>query len=556
MTELTRQELQAFMRCDAASFLHRAFRHLHPTERFLSNWQLDVILAKLEQCRKGGCPRLIICQPPRTLKSIVASDVFPAWILGHDSTRRIMCVSYAQELADKHARDCRSIVSSDWYQKLFPTMRLSEHRQAVAEFTTTMNGSRIATSVGGVVTGLGADFIIIDDPLKPDEALSETRRKAANEWIRHTLRSRLNNQETGVIIIVMQRLHEDDVVGNVLRESGERWEVLNFPAVAEQPQTFAWETVIGRLQHHRAVGDVLHPERMSLEQLEVLRRSLGEYYYAAQYQQNPAPLGGGMVKEAWFKRYRPNDLPEKWDRVLQSWDCANKPTQLADYSVCTTWGLKDNRKYLLHVWRKRVDYPSLKRAVEEQYDLYRPNVVLIEDRASGTQLIQELREAGMSAVTGYKSNVDKVMRLDAQTGEIENGLVYLPEEAHWLAEYLHELKTFPKGRYDDQVDSTSQALEWLKKRMPGWGVYELYRMQATEVANTSPPAPDFGFGFPTGLPPRSAALVRLRVLDGTSHVYTITGRCILVPPGRIIEVTEEEAKWLPAQGFMDVQKAE
>ena len=274
MTVLTRQELQAFMRCDLPALTHRAFRHLHPTEPFQPNWHIDLILAKLEECRTGKCKRLIICQPPRSLKSICASVVFPAWVLGHDPTRRIMCVSYAQELADKHARDCRSVVSSGWYQKLFPRMRLSEHRQAVAEFTATVNGSRIATSVGGVVTGLGADFIIIDDPLKPDDALSEIRRKAANEWIKHTLYSRLNNKKTGVIVIVMQRLHEDDLVGHVLRETGERWEVLSLPAVAAEPQTFAWETLLGRHLHLRAVGDVLHPELEPFEQLEIRRRSL------------------------------------------------------------------------------------------------------------------------------------------------------------------------------------------------------------------------------------------------------------------------------------------
>ena len=463
-----------------------------------------------------------------------------------------MCVSYAQDLADKHARDCLSVVSSDWCQKLFPMMRLSEQRRAISEFTATLNGSRIATSVGGVVTGLGADTIVIDDPLKPEEALSETRRKAANEWVGHTLRSRLNNQRSGVIILVMQRLHEDDLVGYVQQQSGEQWEVLSFPAVAEEQQTYSWKTPLGRFQHSRAVGDVLHPERKSFEQLEVLRRALGEYHYSAQFQQNPAPLGGGLVKEEWFRRYRPSDLPEKWDRVLQSWDCANKPTQMADYSVCTTWGLKNNRKYLMHVWRKQVDYPGLKRAVQEQCNLYQPNVILIEDRASGTQLIQELREAGVSAVTSYKSNLDKIMRLSAQTGEIENGLVYLPEEAHWLAEYLHELKTFPKARYDDQVNSTSQALEWLKQRMPGWGIFEYYRRQAAEVAKTSLPAPDFGFCFSTTS--QTAASVKLKAPAGLSHVYTITGRRVMVPRNRIIELTEEDARGLRAHGFVEVSE--
>jgi predicted phage terminase large subunit-like protein len=270
----------------------------------------------------------------------------------------------------------------------------------------------------------------------------------------------------------------------VQRHTQEKWDLLSFPAVAEEPQTFTWATLLGEFKHHRAIGDVLHPKREPLEQHQIQRASLGEYHYASQYQQNPAPLGGGMVKEEWFKRYRPNELPGKFDLILQSWDTANKASELSDHSVCTTWGQKDKRNYLLNVWRKQVDYPSLKRAVQQQRDLYPPSVILIEDRGSGTQLIQELRATGVSAVTPYKSSLDKVMRFAAQTGVVESGLVYLPEQAHWLAEYLHELKTFPKARYDDQVDSTSQALEWLslKNRHPAWAFMEAQKILAAQAA--------------------------------------------------------------------------
>jgi predicted phage terminase large subunit-like protein len=170
-----------------------------------------------------------------------------------------------------------------------------------------------------------------------------------------------------------------------------------------------------------------------------------------------------LVKEAWFRRYDSGELPARFDQVVQSWDTANKPTELSDYSVCTTWGIKDKRFYLLHVLRKRMGYPDLKRAVREQWQTHGATVVLIEDKASGTQLIQELIHEGVHAVTRYKPDCDKLMRLHAQTGAIENGFVYLPREAHWLAQYLHELTTFPNSKYDDQVDSTSQALAWTKQ---------------------------------------------------------------------------------------------
>ena len=197
------------------------------------------------------------------------------------------------------------------------------------------------------------------------------------------------------------------------------------------------------------------------KRLAEIRATVGEYNFAGQYQQTPAPAGGGMIKEAWFRRYRRGECLEKFDQLIQSWDTANKPSELADYSVCTTWGLKGPNFYLLNVLRKKLSFPDLKRAVVEQDRLFHPEVILIEDKASGTQLIQDLIEAGVSHVTRYKPDGDKTMRLHAQTATIENGFVHLPEEAHWLVDYVSELTMFPAGRYDDQVelDGSSPRVE-------------------------------------------------------------------------------------------------
>ena len=230
----------------------------------------------------------------------MASIAFPAWCLGHDPSAQILCVSYAQDLADKLARDCRSIMMSPWYRRIFPT-RLAPHRQAVQEFLTTRQGYRLATSNGGVLTGRGADIILIDDPLKPEEALSDTQRQAANEWFSHTLYSRLNDKRNGAIVIIMQRLHEDDLVGHVLAQ--EPWEVVRFPAIAEEDEVHEIETILGPRTFMRRRGEALHPEREPLDTLDRIRRTIGEYNFAGQYQQSPAPLGGGLVKEEWFKRY-------------------------------------------------------------------------------------------------------------------------------------------------------------------------------------------------------------------------------------------------------------
>src|SRR5246127_1668564 len=203
------------------------------------SWHIEIIAAKLTGLRDGKIGRLIINLPPRHLKSLLASVAFPAWCLGHDPSAQLLCVSYAQDLADKLSRDCRRIVASDWYRRIFPT-RLSPQRAAMPEFDTTAQGCRLATSVGGVLTGRGADLIVIDDPLKPEEALSQVQRQAANEWFDHTLYSRLNNTRSGAIILIMHRLHGDDLAGHVLAQ--EDWEVVSFPAIAEEDQVWALDT--------------------------------------------------------------------------------------------------------------------------------------------------------------------------------------------------------------------------------------------------------------------------------------------------------------------------
>ena len=484
-------EYRALLRRELYAFTERCFCELNPTSPFLPNYHIEVVTSALEDCRRGNVTRLIINQPPRSLKSHCASVAFPAFLLGHDPTAKIICASYGQDLANKHASDCRTIMASAWYQALFSHTRLSSERQAVQEFITTQQGFRLSTSVGGVLTGRGADFIIIDDPLKPEEALSDNQRRAVNNWFDHTLYSRLNDKRTGRIILIMQRLHEDDLVGHVLGQ--ESWEVIQFPAIAEKDETLVIQTPYGPRRFERRTGEALHPEREPLATLNNLREVLGEYNFAGQYQQAPAPLGGGLVKADWFRSYAATDLPAQFEMTFQSWDTANKPTELSDYSVCTTWGVKEKHVYLRHVFRKRLGYPELKRAVREQAATYSPRTILVEDKASGTQLIQELVNEGMSTITKYAPTMDKTTRMNTVTSTIENGFVHLPEKAPWLCEYLHELTSFPNGKYDDQADSTSQALDWFKQlgmRRPSW-FEEQWKREAEkiEIEKDSVPGP-------------------------------------------------------------------
>lgn len=463
---LATDEYRLLLKNDLVSFVERSFYELNPQTTLLMADYIELLAAKLEDCRRGKTRRLIINLPPRYLKSHCASVAFVAWILGHDPASQIICASYGQDLSDKLARDCRSVMSAAWYKALFPA-RLMPDKKSVNDFMTTDMGFRMSTSVGGVLTGRGANIIVIDDPMKPDEALSETQRKRVNDWYDNTLVSRLNDKNTGCIIIIMQRLHQDDLVGHVLEQ--EAWEVVNFPAIAEEDYSCLIESPLGKKRYKRKAGSALHPERESLAMLAEIRQRMGEYNFLSQYQQTPIPVGGAMVKTSWLKYYDPDEKPAAFDFIMQSWDTASKVSELSDYSVCVTIGKKGNHHYILNVFRRRMEYPELKRAVLEQAKLYKPSRILIEDKSSGIQLIQELKREGLHSIKAYDPLAkDKIMRLHAQTPTIENGCLLLPKEAHWLADYVQELVSFPGAKYDDQVDATTQALEWIPQRKVGF----------------------------------------------------------------------------------------
>ena len=450
---LSLQEYDAITRLDFWVFVQRAFAEL-TGELFLDNFHIQLLCAEVDRIRTQVNTRLAIALPPRSLKSIIISVALPAWLLGHDPSTEIVCASYGQELAEKLSADCRRIMLTPWYRRLFPATRLV--RQTMQHLETTKGGKRYATSVGGSLTGIGARIIIVDDPMKPDEALSDAERNRANEWARHTLFTRTNAKADDRIIIVMQRLHEDDMIGHVLECAP--FELIAFAAIAQEDEVHHIKTPFGTWVHSRLEGEALHPERESLEVLAKQLRLLGTAFFTAQYLQTPTPLGGGLVKLDWFNRYDPARIPA-FARIVQSWDCASTAKELSNYSVCTTWGITSTKDiYLLHVYRAKLKYHELKLKVRELAQEHRAGVVLIEEAASGIQLCQELVDQGFARIQAIKPRGDKIMRMAAQTPVIEAGRVFIPHDAAWLAAYLHELGMFPKGRYDDQVDSTSQAL--------------------------------------------------------------------------------------------------
>jgi predicted phage terminase large subunit-like protein len=457
--------VNAACRTDFVSFVRKVFHVLHPGASFVMNWHICAIAYVLEQVRLGKIKRLIINVPPRSLKSMMCSVAFPAYVLGHDPTKRLIGASYSADLAIKFANDFRTAVNSAEYPAIFPGMRISAMKNTQSEVVTTLNGFRLAISVDGTLTGRGGDIIIIDDPISTLAALSQKSRQHVVDWYFNTLVSRLDDPQNGAIVLVMQRLHEDDLAGVLLRGSDE-WTVLSLPAIAEQDERIP----IGNGQvHFRRAGDVLHPQRQSREPLERLRAKQPEVF-AAQYQQRPVASGGAMIKRDSVRRY--DQLPTS-GRIIQSWDIANKQGEENDYSVCTTWLIHENRYYLVDLLRGRFDFPALRRKLSEQAKLHKASQVLIEDAGFGTALIQELKTGDVSVIA-VKPEYDKKIRMGIQSGKFENGQVFFPKDAPWLRDLEDELFAFPNVRHDDQVDSISQALGhkiasfWTKESLDGY----------------------------------------------------------------------------------------
>lgn len=418
--------------------------------RWQRNWHHEIICRKLQDAFDGKCRRLIINIPPRYSKTEIAVVNFIAWALGKAPDSEFIHVSYGARLAAGNSIRARDLVRSEWYQELFPDLALNPEKQANDDWRTTTGGVVFSTGAEGTITGFGGGkmregfggAIIIDDPHKAVEATSDTIRQNVIDWFKNTLESRTNTPDTPIIVI-MQRLHEEDLAGWLLNGgNGETWEHLCIPAIGDDDQA-------------------LWPAKHSRDDLERMSKAK-PYEFAGQYMQRPAPLGGGIFKTEWWRYYRPFGLPEV-RRIVQSWDTAFKTKTQNDYSACTTWAECDNGYYLLDVWKQKVEFPDLKRMVVSLHEKFRPNAVLIEDKASGQSLIQELqRETRIPLIPVAKgAGDDKISLAYAVTPLIQSGRVFLPEGADWLADYTSSHASFPNGAHDDDVDSTTQALKYM-----------------------------------------------------------------------------------------------
>jgi predicted phage terminase large subunit-like protein len=459
--KLDRNAADAVYRNNFGAFTYAAFEVVNPGQRLIPNWHIDCICYQLERMVMGqSTNRLVLNLSPRTLKSFVVSVCLVAWLLGRNPSSRIICASYAEDLANKFSRDCRALLESPFYRRIFPRSRLNPKKSSEGEFETTRRGYRLATSVGGVLTGRGGDVLIIDDPIKANDANSVVALKGAIDWFRNTALSRLDNPGESLIVATMQRLHTDDLSG-ILIESG--WPKLVVPAIATEPMDYV---VADGEVYHRPVGQLLQPDRDNMEALEEIKREVGSRVFAAQYQQNPTPPEGNLIKAAWLKRYQAALDRKSYRHVVLSCDPAGKPGVLNDYTAVTIAGVSNKEVHLLHVVRGHWSVLQMRDQIAALAEHWKPDLVLIEDTSSGMGLIQLLKEQSWLSIVGRHPKDDKETRMCRHQGRFEAGRVLLPAEAPWLADFESELLSFPSGRYDDQVDAFMLFLDWFSQNEP------------------------------------------------------------------------------------------
>ena len=445
--------IRALCASELFAFVQRGFLELRPGVTFHPGLHVRAICHHLEMVERGEIQRLLILIPPRNLKSHCASVAFPAWVLGRDPSRRVICMSYGLDLAEGFGRDTRRLMRAPFYRRTFPKLEIDGKRSSAGELRTTGNGFRNATSVGGPLTGKGADILILDDPSKAEDVASEARRDGAWEWFTATAMTRLDNPKSGAVVVVAQRLHEDDLPGRLMATGG--WHVLELPAI----ETCEREIPVGNgVDWTRQPGEALLPAHMDLAELEAKRREIGARAFEAQYQQAPSLAGGGILRAEWFGTIPEASRVSDYEAIIQSWDTAAMPGEDADYSVCTTWGLIGRHVDLLHVLREKRLQPDLLRLAEQHRKRWKPNLLIVETVGGGRGVYDHLRQQDRRGVRPHAPRQSKHERMAMQSPKIERGDVRLPRNAPWREAFLAEVVAFPHAKHDDQVDSMSQAL--------------------------------------------------------------------------------------------------
>lgn len=439
------------------SFLRRGFHYLVSTNELFYGWYISFLLDIMHFLEIKKTKRVIICMPPRHLKSVIISTILPAWVMGRDSTKKVIVSSYGMHLAETLAIDTRKIVYADWYKKMFPKTIWSKELQQKRKFLTTNGGFRLATSTDGSLTGEGGDLLIADDPQKPSQIFGKRYRDKTHQWFCNTFCSRLNNKKEGAIVVVMQRLHHDDLIGRLTNyeESDEivfeanGWMVLNLALVAK------------RLEAFREKGKVLNSHTLDEESIEMIKREMGEFAFEAQYQQDPPKTNDGIIPKSFILTTNDNMSQEKQDGIFVSVDSAQKCGVENDSTAISFWAMKEERAVMFDCINKKMEIDELLRTLKDI--LVKNNVVkmLVEDKGSGTAVIQSLKRGFGSKIEAISASISKTSRVFGAMPYLENGTVMfyegLPDEV------FNQMLEFPYVKHDDVVDCIAQFVLWFGK---------------------------------------------------------------------------------------------
>lgn len=480
LTSLERQAVLEIQRTSLPEFTKRCFNIIDPVTTYQHNWHIDLICEYLLACERGEIKRLIINIPPRFLKSITVSVAFPAWLMGHNPSQKITCISYAHDLAVKHSSSTKAVMNSDWYKTLFPETVLTKENEKLLE--TDKRGSRICTSTNGVLTGLGGNYIFLDDPLSLSQAQSARERDKANTWI-DSLSTRLDDKKKGVIIVIMQRLHMNDTSGYLLDKGG--WEHLKIPLVAEHDH----ELKRGKIHVVRKEGDLIHPAMFGEDEVEMAKRELKAYAYSGQYQQNPAPTGGGEFVKEWLNYYK-GKLSGTNMNIYIMVDPANTKKTTSDYTCMMVVGLgADQNIYVLDIVRDRLNLREREDELFRLHAKWKPKYVLYEKYGLmvDTDVMREAMNFRnyrftITEVGGSMSKNDRILRLQPY---FYDGRIWLPEQlikanyegkpVDLIEEFIHqEYLTFPVSSHDDFLDCLSRLLDAPSLTWPGDTTFDYY----------------------------------------------------------------------------------
>lgn len=455
-----RRALAALARTHFIAYVRIMFEVLHPGQKLELAPYLNLIAADLEGVRRGETNELMINLAPRSLKSFVATICFATWMLGLDSRRQIMIASHNMEMAKRHLVGVRKILESDKYAWLFPNFQIGD-KNAEAEVTTSLGGYVLAVSFDSAPTGRGADLIIIDDPLGAHDIYSKVARDGCENYYQDALVSRRNRLNSPVVL-VMQRLCEDDLAGRLIATGG--WKVRSLPAIATKDEAIPYRDLEGDHVFRRKAGEVLNPSRMTIEELE--KRKASPRNWAAQYQQSPVGSGDRLVKSDWLKKY--TALPTGKGFHVQSWDTASSKSDRACFSVALTWWVQKDGVYLVDIFRAKRDYDEIREDAIRLARAYKPLHVLIEDNSSGPVINHAVKDLGIDTkIHLIKPSEAKEQRLEKCLGMFTGSKVYLPEVGVAVQGLIDELLSFPYGSYDDQVDAATLFLNWVEPRRDG-----------------------------------------------------------------------------------------